>query len=189
MGVVVPISLFSISRSHLVGVVIAGFVLLGCASGSTTSSQMPVTVDIVDGDTIIVDFAGSHEAVRLLGIDTPETVDPNRPVQCFGKEATDFLSSLIPPGTPVRVERDHEARDRFGRLLLYVYRVEDDLFINEELLRGGYADIALYAPNETHRARLQGALNAARTTHVGLWESCGGPDVPIDPPPISTVSN
>ena len=76
---------------------------------------------------------GRDERVRLIGIDTPETVDPRKPVQCFGKEASDHTKALLPAGTAVRLERDAEARDRYDRLLAYVYRASDGLFVNLEL--------------------------------------------------------
>jgi micrococcal nuclease len=129
-----------------------------------------------------VEFAGgAEEIVRLLGIDTPETVDPNRPVQCFGAEASTYVATLIPPGTEVRLERDVEARDHFGRLLAYIYRRSDDLFINRDLLRLGFADLSIYPPNDTYATDLQTVTKSARTQALGLWGACGGPDVPLDP--------
>ena len=134
----------------------------------------------------MVSFGGrTHETVRLLGIDTPETVDPSRPEQCFGKQASDFLRSLIPAGTTVVVERDVEARDHFGRLLGYVFRAEDHLFVNQVLLEHGFADLSIYEPNSTYETRLNAAVVAARTRNIGLWSACGGADVAIDPPPIT----
>jgi len=169
----------------LLGVVITGLLLQGCGSPGQQRVSSPTVVEVVDGDTILIDFSGTQERARLLGIDTPETVDPNRPVQCFGAEASTFLSSLIPPGTPLRIERDAQARDRFGRLLVYIFRASDDLFVNAEILRGGYADVAFYAPNEAYRDPLEHAYTTARTGNAGLWGLCGGPDVAVDPPPIT----
>jgi len=137
---------------------------------------------IVDGDTITIDFGSSTEIVRLLGIDTPESVDPNRPVQCYAAEATERLTALIPPATAVRVERDLEARDQYGRLLAYIFRASDDLFVNELMLREGFADLSIYEPNSAYRPQLEDALTTSRTGQVGLWSACGGPDVPLDPP-------
>jgi micrococcal nuclease len=138
---------------------------------------------VIDGDTVIVEFAGgAKEIVRLLGVDTPETVDPNRPVQCFGAEASTYVATLIPPGTEVRLERDVEARDHFGRLLAYIYRRSDGLFINRDLLRLGFADLSIYPPNDTYATDLQTVTTSARTQALGLWGACGGPDVPLDPP-------
>ena len=138
---------------------------------------------MVDGDTIVIEVGGATERLRLLGIDTPESVDPTRPVQCFGPEASARLAELLPPGTPIRVERDTEARDRYGRLLGYVHRADDDLFVNEALLRDGYADLLVMEPNTAYTDALRTALTAARTANAGLWGVCGGADVALDPPP------
>ena len=142
----------------------------------------PLVLSVVDGDTITVLFStGQEETVRLLGIDTPETVDPSRPVQCFGPEASAHLADVLPPGTPLLLERDLEARDRFGRLLSYVHRADDGLFVNAEMLRGGFADLSIFEPNVAYRAVLTAAATSARTGSLGLWEACGGPDVPLHP--------
>ena len=77
---------------------------------------------VIDGDTIVVALGGHDERVRLIGIDTPETVSPVKPVQCYGKQASNHTKALLPPGTAVRLVRDVEARDVYGRLLAYVYR-------------------------------------------------------------------
>ena len=158
-----------------------------CGSSSepdTTEAQRahPTLSEVIDGDTVIVRFPnGREEAVRLLGIDTPETVDPTRPVQCFGREAAEHLGTLVPPGTPLTLERDLEARDRFGRLLAYIYRSSDGLFINAEMLRLGFADLSIFEPNTAHQPAFVAAVTTARTSSVGLWDACGGPDVPLDP--------
>ncbi len=154
-----------------------------CSVASTIEPDRITTlVEVIDGDTVIIRFPnGEQETVRLLGIDTPETVDPTRPVQCFGREASEHLAKLLPVGTPLRLERDVDARDRFGRLLAYLYRTSDDLFVNVEMLRLGLADVSLFEPNTAHRTALIHAVTSARTGSIGLWEACGGPDVPLDP--------
>lgn len=160
--------------------------LCACAGGDEPATLLPVVSEVVDGDTLVVTFpAGQHEVVRLLGIDTPETVDPARPRQCFGAEASAFLTELIPPGTAVRLERDLEARDRYGRLLAYVYRADDGVFVNAELLRHGMADLSIYEPNSAYVDLLSSNLRQAKTQSAGLWGACGGPDVAIDPPPVT----
>lgn len=159
-------------------------ILNGCGGNNDFAAEgtSPALIEVVDGDTIIVRFpTGAVEPVRLLGVDTPETVDPTRPVQCFGREASDALASMLPLGTTLRLERDVEARDRFGRLLAYVFREEDDLFVNAALLRSGFADISIYEPNEAYRSELTIAVTSARTGALGLWGSCGGADVPLQP--------
>jgi len=147
-------------------------------TGPTTRTLTPVVRKVVDGDTIVVRVRGTDEKVRLLGIDTPETKDPRKPVQCFGKEASAHTAELLPPGTEVRLVRDVEERDRYDRLLAYVYRATDGLFVNLELARGGYADLLTYPPNVAHTAELQGAVAEARREQRGLWQACGGPGRP-----------
>ena len=171
----------------LTGVVTLGIAIIGC-SPTASSNATPTVTEIVDGDTVVINFAGQHETVRLLGIDTPETVDPNRPIQCFGAEASQYISALVPPGTEVFVERDIEARDRFGRLLVYLYRKSDGLFINAAMLEQGFADLAIHQPNNAYGTELENALTSARTQARGLWSVCGGPDVALDPPPASEES-
>jgi micrococcal nuclease len=139
----------------------------------------------VDGDTIAVSFlqpdgslARDIEKVRLIGIDTPETKRPDTPVECFGKKASAATASLIPPGTKVRLEGDVEARDRYGRLLAYVFRSDDGLFVNHELVRTGFAASYPYPPNVTYADAFRDAADAARTVGVGLWGACGDPHIP-----------
>jgi len=126
---------------------------------------------VVDGDTIRVHI-GSEETVRLIGIDTPESVDPRSPVECFGVEASTHLQELLPVGTRVRLVRDVEARDRYDRLLAYVYRAEDGLFVNEQMARDGYADVLTFPPNVAHAADFVDAVREAREAGRGLWGSC-----------------
>lgn len=128
---------------------------------------------VIDGDTVTLAFAGHpEEPVRLLGIDTPETVKPGAPVECFGPEASDRTHALLPPGTEVVVQRDQEARDRYGRLLLYVWRRHDGLFVNRSLLESGHATTLSYAPNTSRRSELAGAERQARERQTGLWGAC-----------------
>jgi micrococcal nuclease len=137
-------------------------------------------VEVVDGDTLVVDLGGDgNEHVRLIGIDTPETVAPDRPDECFGAEASHHLADLAPPGTAIRLERDIEARDQYDRLLAYAYRARDDLFLNLAQVTGGFAEPLAYPPNTAHRADFERAERHARTTGAGLWTACGSADVPL----------
>ncbi len=151
-----------------------------CASPAAGAPGTATVVETIDGDTVDVDIAGTREHVRLIGIDTPETKHPTTPVECFGHEASAHVAELLPPGTIVRLERDVEARDRYGRLLAYVYRVDDGLFVNLAQADGGFADALPFPPNVAHRDELAAAVDAARAGGVGLWSACGGPDVPVD---------
>jgi micrococcal nuclease len=139
-------------------------------------------VEVIDGDTLVIDLAGGDggdEHVRLIGIDTPETVAPDRPDECFGAEASRHLADLAPPGTALRLERDVEARDQYDRLLAYAYRVRDDLFLNLALVAGGFAEPLAYPPNTVHRADFERAAREARVAGAGLWTACGSADVPV----------
>ncbi len=137
-------------------------------------------VYVIDGDTLSLDIAGQTERVRLIGIDTPETVSQSVPVQCFGPEASSALTGLLPQGSLVRIERGSEARDRYGRLLLYLHRDEDDLFVNQWLIEGGYADAVSYPPNDEYADVFEDLRNQARAEQRGLWGACDGPDQPLE---------
>jgi micrococcal nuclease len=131
-------------------------------------------VRVIDGDTIDADFGGGDERIRLIGIDTPETKKPNTPIQCFGPEASDFTKHTLPAGTEVLVVRDLEARDDYGRLLGYVYRSDDGLFVNLELAAEGFARPLTIAPNDAHAAEIVSAATAAEAIDLGLWGACRG---------------
>jgi micrococcal nuclease len=135
----------------------------------------------VDGDPIVVDVDGREEHVRLIGIDTPESVAPERPVECFGPEAKARTAELLPAGTSVRLERDVEARDRYDRLLAYVYRAEDDVLVNLLLVEEGFAESVAYPPNVARQRALDEAEAAARAAGKGLWPACGGTNAAIAP--------
>lgn len=118
---------------------------------------------MIDGDTLVVDGV---ETVRLIGVDTPETVDPRRPVQYFGREASNFTRALA-LGRMVRLEFDVDRRDRYGRTLAYVY-LSDGMFLNAEIIRQGYGYAYTRFPFrflEAFRAYEQEARAAGR----GLW--------------------
>ncbi len=126
---------------------------------------------IVDGDTIDLAIDGRVERVRLIGIDTPET-NPEDVVECYGAEATSFVTELVPVGTPVRIERDVENRDDYGRLLGYVYRADDGIFVNYELVRQGYATPLSIEPNTAHADLFVQAAIDAESADAGLWSAC-----------------
>jgi micrococcal nuclease len=131
-----------------------------------------VVTHVIDGDTIEIRLAEGEERVRLLGIDTPETVDPTRPPECFGAEASSRTRELLPAGTVVVLERDVEPRDHFGRLLAFVYRRRDRLLVNRQLLAEGLAEPLVIAPNHARRAELAAVAAEARRAGRGLWAAC-----------------
>lgn len=127
---------------------------------------------VVDGDTIELD---DGTKVRLIGIDTPESVDPRRPVECLGKEAAAHTASLLPPGTLVRLEYDVEREDRYGRTLAYVYRAGDGLFVNAQIAADGFAQQLTIPPNVAEADEIAAAVAEARANGRGLWGgACDG---------------
>lgn len=147
--------------------------LMSCSSGVTTENEVLITIlKVVDGDTVEIDIKGNAERVRLIGVNTPETKHPTKPIECFGPEASAYLTQLLPKGTHVRIERDIEARDRYGRMLLYLYRESDNLFINLDLVLRGYGTPMSIEPNTFHYIDFVRAASLAETTNVGLWQAC-----------------
>jgi len=154
---------------------------VACSDGATTApaatgvlTANATVIYVTDGDTVGVEIDGVEERVRLIGIDTPETKKPNTPVQCFGPEATAFTKSLLPDGTALYVERDVEARDVYGRLLAYIYRSADGMFVNMEIIGQGYARPLTIPPNVAHADEFVVAARNAEATNVGLWAGCSG---------------
>lgn len=142
-------------------------------TGTSDRGLAAVVTHVVDGDTVDLRFSGDRtERARLLGIDTPETVKPNTPVQCFGPEASARTKALLPDGTQVVVQRDAEARDRYGRLLVYLWRQRDGMFVNGSLVTDGYARTLSIEPNTAHRADLASRAAAADARDIGLWGAC-----------------
>jgi micrococcal nuclease len=161
--------------SRALAFILPALLLCSCATHHAAATDGRATVArVIDGDTIVVRIAGSEEHVRLLGIDTPETHKQDTPVECFGPEASDRLNALLPAGTTVRLVRDVEARDRYGRLLAYVYREADGLFVDLAMVADGYAGPLAISPNLAHRRELDTAAADAQAAHRGLWQSCGG---------------
>jgi micrococcal nuclease len=170
------------TRSRVVRAVVAiallGSVGLGSvgwglyAGGRATAgaTYRATVVATIDGDTIVVRFHdGREETVRLLGVDTPETHHPRKPVECFGPEASAHTQARL-VGHEVTLERDAEARDIYGRFLAYV--TVDGVRYNDELLRDGFARFLVIPPNGAHARTMLAAELAAQQTRRGLWEAC-----------------
>jgi micrococcal nuclease len=145
--------------------------LFGGGSSAGGARASGTVTRVVDGDTVHVRIGGDDEAVRYIGVDTPETVKPNTPVQCFGKAASAFNHRLV-EGQAVRLRFDAERRDRYGRLLAYVYRARDGLFVNAALVRGGYATTLTIPPNTAHAGQFATLERRARERRRGLWQAC-----------------
>ena len=128
---------------------------------------------VVDGDTIRVKLASGEERIRYIGVDTPESVKPGASVECFAERASAFNERLV-AGERVKLVRDVQERDRYGRLLAYVYRARDGLFVNAELVRRGYATVATFPPNVAHEREFRRLAKRARLSGRGLWAECEG---------------
>lgn len=129
------------------------------------NGQMEATVKrVVDGDTFELE---NGEKVRMIGMDTPETVKPNHPVEPYGKEASNFTKELL-TGQNVTLKFDVEPYDKYKRLLAYVY-LSDGTFVNEKLVRDGYARIMTIPPNVAKADLFLEAEREAREQNRGLW--------------------
>jgi len=138
----------------------------GLAAGSSVAARV---VRVVDGDTIVARVEGEDEYVRYIGVDTPETVKPDTPVQCYGPRASDENHRLV-EGRRVRLVFDHEDRDDYGRLLAYVHAGGE--FVNADLARGGYARTLAIEPNTSHAAEFRRLAARAARAGRGLWGAC-----------------
>ncbi|MDP9353906.1 MAG: thermonuclease family protein [Chloroflexota bacterium] len=162
---------------------------LGVAA-STDDGRIPEgterakVVSVVDGDTIKVEReSGQVKTVRLLLIDTPETRDPNDPVECYGAEATKRTKTMLPKGRTVYLEKDVSDTDRYKRLLRYVWfkgaKDGKAYLANELLVKEGYAALSTYPPDVARVEQIRDAEREARTEERGLWAACGGIDTPL----------
>ena len=136
-----------------------------------SEKQIGDVVRTVDGDTIYVRIGSGVEKVRYIGIDTPEVHHPTRGEEPGGREATEVNRRLLGEG-PVRLETDVQLRDRYGRLLAYVWARHPDggeLMVNAELVRLGYAAVMTVPPNVRHAALFRRLAAEARERHRGLW--------------------
>ena len=147
---------------------------LGTARAPSGPEAGPARViSVIDGDTLDVAWGGRTERVRLLGVDAPETVDPRRPVGCFGPEASAYTSRRL-AGRSVRLTFDRQHRDRFGRLLAHL-EIDGRRF-NDELLAGGYARLLVIPPNGRYARTMLDEELAARAARRGLWGACSATD-------------
>lgn len=128
--------------------------------------------DVVDGDTFKVRVEGRSLTVRMLGMNTPETVDPRKAPECYGKEASDETKSLL-DGEKVRLVHNpnRETHDKYGRELLYVYR-DDGMFVNEFLVKGGFAREYTVGKPYEFQAEFRADEAAAKAAGKGLWGKC-----------------
>jgi micrococcal nuclease len=164
------------SKGSAILLVLAAVVLLrpweswdGLWRDEPPASAVAYVIRAVDGDTIEVDLGGHAEDVRYIGVDTPETVKPDTPVQCFGPQASHFNHALV-EHRRVRLVFGVERRDVYGRLLAYVYL--DGRFVNAELIRRGLARTLTIPPNDRFAGRLKRLEMGAARAGRGLWGAC-----------------
>jgi endonuclease YncB( thermonuclease family) len=142
---------------------------------SVPESAVPATLaSVTDGDTIRVFVDGQNEPVRLILIDTPETRHPTSPVECFGPEATAYLRWLLSLGGELSLETDVSHRDRYDRLLRYVWlELDGEVYlVNEVMARSGFAALSTYPPDVQYVDRIREAAVFAREHGYGLWSAC-----------------
>ena len=146
--------------------------LTACGGNGTTTGgfdaskyEKAVVKRVVDGDTLLL---ANDKRVRLIGVNTPETVKPNSPVEAYGKEASEYTKKML-TGKTVYLEKDAGDTDKYGRLLRYVY-TEDGKMFNEVLVQEGYAQVMTIPPNVKYQERFVEAQRQAREGKKGLWQ-------------------
>jgi micrococcal nuclease len=144
--------------------------------GTALQREPATVVRVVGGDTVDVRVGGRVERVRLIGLDTPESVDPRRPVECFGREASRKAAELLPVGAAVQLEADPSQgdRDKYGRLLRYIV-LPDGRHFAEVMIAEGYGFEYTYAVPHRYQERFRAAQRQAREEERGLWTAgaCG----------------
>ncbi len=162
------------------------------SSPKTSTNQSIKVVRVIDGDTIEIE---GGQKVRYIGIDTPELVDPRKPVQCFAQEASLKNKELI-EGKTIELEKDISETDKYGRLLRYVYLPAeasakagvDGVFVNDYLVREGFAHASSYPPDIKYQEQFSQAEQEAQEFNRGLWGKCTGVNQPISNSPNQTAN-
>jgi micrococcal nuclease len=144
------------------------------APSATAGHTLADVVRVIDGDTIAVLIDGLEYRVRYIGINTPETVDPRKPVECYGREASQRNRQLV-EGRTVELEKDVSETDQYGRLLRYVW--VDGTMANAVLVGEGYAMVVSYPPDVKHQELFLELQRQARAEGRGLWSACLAPTV------------
>lgn len=163
-------SISTIVASSVAGLAIAGggAVTYAVVTADPPGPDRARVVKVIDGDTIDVRYDGSEHRIRLLNVDTPETKDPNKAVECLGPEATAYLEQQLEPGDRVRLEFDEELRDRYDRELAGVF--EDDVLVNAEIARRGLGVPVLFEPNRLFYDEVVAAYDEGKKAGVGVFD-------------------
>mgnify|MGYP001615920286 CR=1 FL=1 len=161
-----------IGLSALMLCVLVGYLALGVGTSPypvedfSKDTAYPV-LKVVDGDTVKIDYEGKETTVRLIGVDTPETVHPSKPVEAKGIEASNFTKNLL-LGESIYLRFDGNRTDKYGRMLAYLYRAPDGLFVNLEIVRQGYGHAYTAFPFQ-HIELFRAYERRAREASKGLW--------------------
>ncbi len=158
--------------TSILSIVCIWYIVRASSEVSIDQNKYYVVTYVVDGDTFKVSIGGSIITVRILGINTPETVDPHKAPECFGHEASDYTKSLL-GGKKVQLHfnPNRELKDKYGRYLAYTYR-DDGLFVNEELLKGGFAREYTYGTPYSFQQEFRSIEADAKKEKRGLWGVC-----------------
>lgn len=159
------------TSTAVVSAILVGTLATGTAvyASSQKADRHGTITRVIDGDTVDMNIAGNETRVRLLNIDTPETVDPNKPVECLGPEASDNLKSLLKPGDEVELKYDVERIDPYGRTLAAVFK--GDKFINRSIAEAGLGIAVKYEPNTKYYQEILNAQKAAESKNTGLFSA------------------
>lgn len=161
-------------RRRLVGALLLALLVAagGCAAADPAEGTSATVTRVVHGDTIRVAVDGEQRNVRLLNLDAPEKDGPYTEAECLGDEATAFLADLLPEGIEVRLVADVEPQDQYGRDLAGVYL--DDVLVNAEIARAGYAVPVLFEPNDRFHPDVVAAHEEAQEAGRGLYDPANG---------------
>lgn len=141
------------------------------------NGESALVTRVIDGDTVEVSLNGESLTVRYIGIDTPETKHPSKPIECFGPEASQFNKELV-AGRQVLLEKDITDKDRYGRLLRYVW-IDGVGLVNQILVENGYGRVSTYPPDVKYESLLIEAESSAQADGIGRWGACSEPR-PVD---------
>lgn len=149
---------------------VAAGLVVGATACTDENSDAGTVVSIIDGDTLVASINGKDQMVRLLNIDTPETKDPNKPVECLGAEATAFLAGLLPVGSGIQLMYDVERTDRYGRILAAVF-TSDEKFVSAEIARAGLGTAVSFGQNTKFLPPVEEAGQEAKAGAAGIHDA------------------